>query len=360
MKIQSSVIPQNIVPDGTKKIVIMDNNNEFVGSLSIDNISPPSDLGIMLYSVGVVSDIHIFESEYSSNTTRITDSHADLARAIKYFSNNVNMLCACGDLGEYNQALTKYTEIRDLNKGSMLIYEAIGNHEHFVYPSGTESVLSNDQVKELLGHPIYYTVSNQADSDLNYYCDSIGDDVFIFCGAVRWSSVFNEESFNWLSATLESNKDKRCFLFMHGHLESEDHIYCGDSTDVLTFEMLSSYKTSFIELLKKYPNVLYFHGHTHAMLEMQNYTQMLDEPRPANYDYALGCHSIHVPSLSMSRDISSGAREDLVSTSEGWLMEVYENYVILRGLDFANGTTDSDGVYKPAFIPIATYCLKTI
>jgi hypothetical protein len=85
------------------------------------------------------------------------------------------------------------------------------------------------------------------------------------------------------------------------------------------------------------------------MLEMQNYLQGLTPPLPANYDFTDGVHSVHVPAVAVSRDISSGSRVDKVETSQGYLMDVYENHIVLKGRDFVKGK----------FIPIAHYCLNT-
>jgi hypothetical protein len=85
------------------------------------------------------------------------------------------------------------------------------------------------------------------------------------------------------------------------------------------------------------------------MLEMQDYLQGLNPPLPANYDFTDGVHSVHIPSAAISRDISSGGRVDVTETSQGYLMEVYDNHIVLRGRDFAKGE----------YIPIAQYCLDT-
>jgi hypothetical protein len=58
---------------------------------------------------------------------------------------------------------------------------------------------------------------------------------------------------------------------------------------------------------------------------------------------------VHVPSVAISRNITTDKRVDVVATSQGILMEVYKNNIILRGRDFVTGK----------FIPIAQYYLDT-
>lgn len=334
MKIgNTTLIPQNVAPQNAQKVVICNSDGDIVCKCALGNLTMPN-VGTKKYSVGLLSDTHTFETEYSSNTERINDSQTDLARAISYFSEIAEITCVCGDLGEYNQALGKHKEIVDANKGEMEVLEIAGNHEHYSYPEGVESIITDDEIQEYTGYPLQYTVERNGD-------------VFIMCGAVRWSPMFSSDSIQWLYETLEANRNKRCFLFFHAPIDDTTH--CGDALNVITWDGIGTYKTVFISLLKHYKNVIWFHGHTHAMLEMQDYLQGLDNPLPANYDFTDGIHSIHIPSLSLSRDISSGSRVDVVSTSQGYLMEVYENHIVLRGRDFVKGE----------FIPIAQYCLDT-
>lgn len=350
MKIgDTTLIPQNIAPNNAKSLAI------FSGDKNICNVDIskmiPINLGVKRCTVGILSDTHTRESVYGFNADLITDSQNDLARAIKYLSKVAEITCVCGDLGEYNQALGKHKEIVNANKGEMKVYELAGNHEHYTYPSGTEDILSSDEIKEYTGYPLYYTISNQPTDEekRNYYCEKVGDkDVFIMVGAVRWSSVFDSDSINWLYRTLETNRNKRCFLFVHCFLKGSQ--YCGDSTGIInTVDMTANYKQTFISLLNHYKNVIYLHGHSHVMAQMQEYTQALSNPLPANYDFACGVHSIHIPSLTIPRDISSGTRVEMAGESQGYLMDVYDKHIVLRGIDFVKGE----------FIPIAQYCLDT-
>lgn len=349
MKIgNTTLIPQNVAPPNAKKVVICDEAGNVLLQCGLGHLAMPN-VGTKKYSVGLLSDIHIMEGY---DEERVADSQTDLTNALKYFSEEAKaeITCMCGDLGEYNQALYKYKKIVDANKGAMKVFAIAGNHEHYIYPEGVESILSSDEIKSYTGYPLYYTVSNQPTDETkrNYYCDIVGNDVFIFVGNCKWSSVFDATSIQWLEQRLEENKNKRCFLFIHGFLLGEQ--YCGDSTGIVkTVNITASYKSTFISLLSRYKNVIYFHGHSHTLLQTQEYTQNLENPLPANYDFACGVHSVHIPSLARPRDISSGTRVDKVGESQGYLMDVYENHIILRGRDFVKGE----------FIPIATYCLNT-
>ena len=340
-------IPQNTAPSGASRIGVYRKNGdttERVCGIPLGGLALPN-LGTKKYSVGLLSDTH------TNTYSNAQDSYTDLERAIGWLSNNADMTCISGDLAnlryDYDGGLQKHKEIVDANKGNMQVYEIAGNHEHWD-TNATVIVLTDDEIKTYTGHPLYYTVSNQPtdENNRNYYNPTVGDDVYIMCGYID-SQQFNATTIQWLYETLEANRNRRCLLFVHAPIDDSQH--CGDALNVITWDGIGSYKTVFVNLLRHYRNVIWFHGHTHAMLEMQAYLQGLNPPLPANYDYTDGVHSIHIPSTAISRDISSGSRVDEVTTSQGYLMDVYENHIVLKGRDFVTGE----------FLPIAHYCLDT-
>ena len=354
MKIgNTTLIPQNIATENAVKAVIFDSNNNAVCEMDLGNLAMP-DVGVKKYSVGLLSDTHTSTlSAYNASNVQ-----ADLTTAIRWLSEKADMTCVCGDLAQFkdcddsysvsDMGLTKHKEIVNANKGDMELYEMAGNHEHYT-TNATIELVTDDDIKQYTGYPLYYTVSNQPtdEANRNYYSGIVGDDVYIMCGNMGWYECFNDAGIRWLYETLETNRNKRCFLFVHPPLDDSQH--CGDALNVITWDGIGSYKTVFVSLLRHYKNVIYFHGHTHAMLEMQDYLQGLANPLPANYDFTDGIHSVHIPSLAICRDITSGERVDVVATSQGYLMDVYENHIVLQGRDFAAG----------AYIPIAQYCLDT-
>lgn len=352
----TTLIPQNVVPDGTRKVSVFTEDGTHVGDCNFDNLKLP-ELGKKLYSVGVLSDTHTVT--IGSNTEECVDSQNDLVRAIRYLSNKVDMTCVCGDLVSYyddwDAVEFHRATIRD-NKGKMTVLEVSGNHESYSRLDKAVPV-TDDYMKDMTdylddgnGNPICYT----------YLKESVVDgktvtDVYLMCGTVNWAAQFNNTTWTWFTQQLTKYKNNRVFLFAHAFIKEpgadkrDVSKYCGDATGIIgTHLVMGSTTQAFINLMANYPNVLYFHGHSHVMLEMQEYTQSLNPPLPNNYDYELGCHSIHIPSLSRPRSITNGRVEE-ISESEGYIMDVYENHVVLKGMDFTSGQQ----------IPIATYCLET-
>lgn len=333
----TTLIPCNIAPHGARGIVILDETGREVGHCGLGSLALP-ELGVRLYRAGWLSDSHT-----TLSTANAQDSQDDLARAIRYFSKiGAELVCVCGDLCHYNDdgGLEKHLEIVSAHKGSMKILEIAGNHEHF-NKQGVEARMDSDTFQALTGRPLCYVEEHKGD-------------VYVMCGACSWGSVFDSTSFSWLESTLAAYAGRRVFLFVHSYLEGTS--YCGDAKNVAASGMIeNSYKSGFEALLRAHPNVFYVHGHSHVMLQMQNYLQSLTPPLPANYDNALGCHSVQLPSLAYPRDLSNGDKESKYGESQGYLVDVYANHVVLTGLDFANG---ADG--KPAVIPVACYCLETV
>lgn len=334
MKIgNTTLIPQNVAPENARKVAIFDSNNKLICKVGLGHLAMPN-VGTKKYSVGVLSDAHI--TMITSQFGNPEDSQADLTRAIQYLSTVAEVTCVCGDMVSFcdDGGLAKYKEIVDANKGNMTVLGITGNHEH--YSKEDKVVPMTDAViQQYTGYPLRYTVEHKGD-------------VFIMCGSSTWNAIFDSTGIQWLYDTLEANRNKRCFLFVHCFLKGSQ--YCGDSTGkVNTVDMTASYKQVFISLLNHYKNVIYFHGHSHVMAQMQDYTEALAPPLPANYDFSCGVHSIHIPSLYYPRDISNGTKENLFEESQGYVMDVYENHIVLRGRDFVKGE----------FIPIAYYCLDT-
>ena len=345
MKIgNTTLIPQNVAPENAQQVAIFDSKDNLVCEIALGHLTLPN-LGTKKYSVGLLSDTH------TNTYSNAQDSYDDLERAISWLSSKADMTYISGDLAnlryDYDGGLQKHKEIVEANKGDMDVYEMPGNHEHWDSNAAVIQ-LTDAEIKAYTGHPLYYTVTNQPTDEVNrnYYSSTVDNDVYIMCGYIG-SQQFNATTIQWLYEVFEANRNKRCFLFVHAPIDDAQH--CGDALNVITWDGIGGYKTAFINLLRHYRNVTWFHGHTHAMLEMQDYLQSLPTPLPANYDFTDGVHSIHIPAVAISRDISSGSREDVVATSQGYLMDVYDNHIVLKGRDFVKGE----------FIPIAQYCLDT-
>ena len=321
-------IQKNTAPYNAKNISVFNANGNKVGAVQLGTMQIPINIGAKLYSFGALSDIHL---QYDT-------AQADFQKALTYLNGteDVDFTCICGDLTVNGTVaeLTTYKQYVDTYSANTPVYAIAGNHDASHTDGYTPVTLTKDGITPYTGHPLWYTFTK-------------GNDVFIMMGQRRWdayngnnSDPFSTEELQWLYETLETNRNKRCFVFQH--MMRIDG--CGNPYNLYAYDGLNNTQgTVFKSLVSHYPNVIWFHGHSHTKFDMQNEVEI------ANYDKLFGCHSVHIPSLSVPRDVVNGAYEKMYAESEGYVVDVYENHVILRGRDFV----------KEEFLPIATYRLNT-
>lgn len=309
-------IPENTALSNTRRIGIYNSTGNRVGFVPLGPLTPP-DTGKKLYSFGVLSDIHIGEDTANS----------DFQKALTYFNDHADFVCISGDLthtGTDSQRAT-YKSIVD-SYSKIPVYACSGNHDAY-YVTDIEQVISS-----YTGQPLYYSIIR-------------GDDVFIFVGNATGTAekLFTTAELQWLYETLEENRNKRCFLFQH--VRPDDG--CGNALGIYTSDLWGgTEQTVFESLLRHYPNTVFFHGHSHLKFYLQKYSDT------ANIEKNLGCWSVHVSSITVPRDTTSIVNPSITNVyaeSEGYIADVYENGIHLRGRDFI----------CEEFLPIASYWLDT-
>lgn len=325
-KCVTKLIPENVVPKGTKGVGVYNSGGVKVGYIPFGRTSRPT--GEPDYTVCVLSDVHVMESKYPTSTE-------DFQRALEYAEENCDFTCIAGDLTDQGIAddLGAYQAIVSSTAKTKPVYAIAGNHENY---SGRDPNL----LLNATGHPLYYSFTH-------------GNDVFIMVGHYggyddsvgNWLSTnfISVEELQWLYDTLETNRNKRCFIYTHvlpiAHGVGDP---CGmygtrsGNTAKLWRVDDGGIGQAFVNLLCHYKNTVLFHGHSHTALDMQRL-----DPK-ANYSNANGYRSVHVPSLAVPRDDIDGdgdldKNDDLYSESEGYIKEVYPDYIILNGWNFANG-----------------------
>ncbi len=328
-------IKQNTAPNGATEIGVYNADGNQIATISLGRMTPTTKT--KLYSFGLVSDTHLWivEPSWLANTK--------FDNALSYFESKDCALClVCGDItqtgfyvrtddsDETTQSLdegqfAKYKEICD--KHTIPVYELMGNHESYY----SMPISNNLELMET------YT----GNSELSYTITH-GNDLFILCGQPKDAWVMSDADFTWLGETLEANKNKRCFVFVHPYIEEDS----GDAMDVRENSIFEYWgttkKTSFMNLLKQYENVILFHGHSHMKFECQE----LDVN--ANYTTRNGFKSVHIPSLGVPRDVDIENKKsvDDRSASQGYIVDVYDDYIVLNGMDFINNQPVPLGVFK--------------
>lgn len=277
-----------------------------------------------LYSFGALSDLHI---QYNTGLN-------DFQRALNYLKTRVPFTCICGDLVAYATAenMTQYKTCVDTYAGNMPVYECAGNHETYDYIDGVVTG------KTLTGEML--TRWTNATGKATYYSFTYGNDVFLFLSlkSESASNLFVDGGLTWLEQTLEANKNKRCFVFQHVQDPQDD---TADPSHSYSPILNGTPGQTFLSLLREYKNTVWFHGHTHVTFGVEQY------PVGEN----LGYRSVHIPSLASPRfyNAETNALEDYYfdeygnkiwgsTMAEGYIVDVYENKIVLRGINFAAGS----------------------
>jgi hypothetical protein len=317
-------IPQNIAPKGAKHIGVYDSKGKRICIAPLGSLTPIAKS--KLYSVGIVADVH-----FASTTTVAWAPGTKYDNTLTYFEEQgCAFCCVSGDLtqtGFYRESepdtlntyqFEQYKQICD--KHTIPVYECCGNHESYVKAI-------TDNLTEL---------ANYAGANM-YYAITQDNDVYMFLSQPNATTPMTDEALQWCYDTLEANRNKRCFIFVHPYLDSGNvnNIYGNN-----VFEWWGTKTTAFKNLLKHYKNTVLFHGHSHFTFECQE----LD--KTANYTEHSGFKSVHIPSLTRPAHVVDGIRTGDDSKGYGYLMDVYDDCIVLNGMDFINNKPVPLGVFK--------------
>lgn len=319
----------NKAPEEATKIILTQNNN-IVASMILPTELEISGLGTKLYTVGVLSDVHI-DGNGDGNNKDSGNSQADFQNALTFYNNkNVDFITICGDVTYYgyDDDYTVYKQLINTYSPNTPIKALRGNHE--CYANGSANYDSSNTKFQDNVAPLYYEYTFQ-------------NDKYLFLGMKSESSTnpYTTEELDWLAEKLETYRNQRVFLFTHYYVEP-----VGNVNGICTHSSIANER--FLNLIKRYRNVIYFNGHTHLAFYLQKYGFNANiKERGANM-----CHRVHIPSCATPRVTEDG----LVGTgvkyaegTEGYFMEVYSNAIVLKGINFQTNR------YKP----IATYVLDT-
>ena len=338
------LIPENIAPVGAETIGFYDGNGRRVGGIGVGKLSSGLSKEDKLYSFGAISDAHI---TYDTSTE-------DLKNALNLIEKSgCDFTCICGDLTD-NGSKTQMAQYKSIIEefSQKDVYAIVGNHENYSYYKDTYNIA------DYTGYPLYYSFE-------------YNNDVFIMCGCYAWYEgnteyrgyVFNEKYLQWLDETIEANREKRCFVFCHvfpfndgvGNVKVNGKwIY---SVDMWTSK--DGYDKVFESIISRYGNVVLFHGHSHLKFDLQ------EVDKNVNYAYVKkgdgGYHSIHIPSLCVPRDINASGTSytNIYAESEGYIVDVYKDCIVLNGIDFGKLDTTTGEREPMKQLAIATYKIDT-
>ena len=324
---------ENIIVPKNCSYIIADGEGDYDYFVKIPESSLRSQVD---YTFSALSDVHYNKGDYFNGALDFLDDYG------------VDFVGVSGDLTNNGEVsyLEKFNEA--IKNRLYKVYATTGNHDENAVISGNwekyinTSVTADEEIVNISKNGI----------DFVFVPKKAENNVFVFLCQTSWSypknptgteySLITEEQIKWLTDVLEEYKSKNVFLFFHTFLSAPDGTQesavgnlrnPGGYAYDLPFSYGAADEVAFRALMKEYKNVVYFSGHSHWMFEMEIYNENLNY---SNFDNEY-CHMVHVPSVCEPRWIGENDTRRTSKTgvaSEGWIIEVYDEAIILIPVDF--------------------------
>lgn len=344
------------IPAGAEYILVCRDNIMLDRFAIPANKQTPPDAPI--YTYGVISDLHFnrYDMENGSDVAETT-----FGRSLQFFDDfDVSIVAMPGDISTDGEAEAFQAFNRIASEFDFPVYTCTGNHDlHAKYKLENWQAYMNAGV---YGEEKADGVLNVSDNGLDFVYsgpDTAGD-VYIFLSqtsnnyGMLFNALLTDAQLDWLEEQLITYSGNRVYLFFHTFLNAPSGnplMGAGNLVNDLGWSYPLFYtpgatdEVRFRNLLREYDNVVFFSGHSHWAYHMQSLNEHLNV---ADYDEG-GATYVHVSSVSSPRTTEgfqilwSGNDPGM---SEGYLTEVYEDYILLYGCDFVNGELLAYAVYR--------------
>lgn len=342
--IYESFINSNVAPYSAAAIGIFNSNGELINKINIDGFKP--SYTDRLFRFGILSDVHNNNVDSQSN-----EDIADLTNALSVLNSieSVNMTCICGDItqGGRPAQFVVYRDTVSTNSPNTPVYTTTGNHD---CPS-SGGLLDTDW-EPYTGNAKTFEIIKQIG----------GKNVpFLFLGMNLYSlgdtgTPYLDTDLDWLEEKLEEYRNERVFVITHLFFPTKagnfKQIY--PSKNWLGGSQLERLQA----MNERYLNSIWFSGHSHWKWYLQKYEDKANVYRSYDDNGNPTCGwTVHIPSCASpidSNGVSSRVSKPL--ESEGGIVDVYNDYIVLRGIVFKK---ESDSEYTNKYEPIAQYKLDT-
>lgn len=333
----SFIFPDGVViPKGaTKLLVYAKKSGESTPSTGYVTVDLPSgaamdSLGTPDLSMVVISDVHIKGS--LSDTSAV--NFQNMLRDVIALHPNGAAIYIVGDIadngqaGQYANAMTLYNAVlteTGAQASNYPMFFAIGNHD---YPAANGAFLEYATLPDGT-HP--------TDTSYDFWLNGYH---YIFLGSDTPSGLnayFNADTLAWLDEKLNENRDpsRPTFVFLHQSLyNTVSGSLPGEGWHGVTND------SELRAILSKYPEIMFFNGHSHWTMDSKGNMYVADESLPFN---VFNCASVSY--LWSGYNKVSGEHLD---GSQGYIVEIYGNKIYVRGRDFANGAWVSAAQYLVA------------
>ena len=356
----------------TKVIAVSGSNRSVSSAVAVYNIPSNKRLGKtaddLLYSFANYSDIHMEAdgvAPYDGYSAKYPYDEEHLKAAFSTAAaRGVDFIVTCGDhvnnqrndknngnnnlyAYEWNRYLHILAESNYVNP----IYEAIGNHELWNYETD-----SNKTPRDWKSGSRYFVAvtgldSNKStvNSDKAYYeiTEPVTGDHFLFMALeggfyTDANNEFSDAQLNWLENKLNAYKNdgKNTFILEHANFYKWGS---GDQVDKPIYDIPLKFGNTATQRLKQileaHKEAVIITGHTHFKYSLQlNYSD----------NNKSSATMLHVSSIGGVRDIQNRTtriNDKSKESSEGYIVEVYDNATIFMGTNVMSNKTNPSYTY---------------
>lgn len=324
------------IPAGATRLILT------LDGTTVSSCSIPEDRRVAAkaprYTFGVVSDLHFGSSNAVQGFTS----------ALDYLENaGVSFVLTAGDntcggaAAEWNLLAQTYAEY-----DAVPLWFTLGNHDALAWNLSVTPDVAMKNLKRAFpyfgtethpyGDDFKMTLSSQ-NPDYDYSVAYQGD-LYLFMGIGAASNDSEDKNIDqrlsdtqleWLEEELTSyyggeNPGNAFLIFHYYTLEGGMKVREGTEWNKESSKKLHA-------LLNKFPGLIYFNGHNHHTFDAE----------PISYGGVYA--SLHVPSLAYGGVLNG---EGHTNGCEGYLVEVYDDCVLVTGVDFTNGTFYSCATFR--------------
>ncbi len=335
--------PENtIIPEEADRLLVFtldaegNLSNEAFGALLPEG---RVDLGEIKYEFQSVSDIHVTRGENWDRTGGLKKMIND----INVISPNSIGIFVNGDFVDRSTPL-EYEKVSNViaeyGENIPTMYFGIGNHEANYGEDWVEDNTKHTDFSILGPRYVEFrnSIATNITTDKTYFDVAIDGIHFVFLGTETYGITFSEEQLAWLEAILEADKadGKPTYVFCHWGINDT---VAGTLPDKAGQNQGFARDTALAQLLKNYPEVVLFSGHTHW--------EMIGEKNMISYsdaDNSFGPTVFNTAAIAYTytfkydeNGVAIGGQSVAGGGSEGYYFYGYEGGFIARGRDFLTG-----------------------
>ena len=326
--------PNTIIPEGATKLLVYTYNDsnglsEKGGEVKLPEGAASKGFGEVISEFQIVSDIHIkgdSSNEYSKHFIgMLNDVVKNSPNSVGIFTVGDNV-----DRGDEPSYWTYFKKHYDSVKDAPPIYLGIGNHEYI----GTNYDAGLKQFLENLNFPDGNTF------DKPYYDVWVNGYHYIFLASENTgASRLTQTQLQWLEEKINENRDGRpIFIFHHQPMLNTT----SGSSQAEGWSGITNY-AQLKTVIDKYPEVMFFNGHTHWILDSDN---CMYEGKNAKI-----FNTSSVAYLWHSYDIVTGEHQ---TGSEGYYIRIYKDKIAVLGRNFVTGEWVSSAQFLVSYTQTET------